>query len=142
MGLGALLVPRRVEEPGIEDHRVAEMTPSERALSDLSGLKRGMLSVMASQTIASYWLPQRLVAFRAKHPHVAVKALIGNTAEVAKAVADGKVEIEYKNLILHADHVQYNSKTYLAVARGNVQLEIAETSNDLGYAIRVMLEIA
>ncbi len=48
---------------------------------------------MASQTIASYWLPQRLVAFRARHPQVAVKALIGNTAEVAEAVADGKVEI-------------------------------------------------
>lgn len=66
---------------------------AERALSDLAGLKRGTLSVMASQTIASYWLPQRLVAFRAKHPHVAVKALIGNTAEVALAVAEGKVEI-------------------------------------------------
>lgn len=66
---------------------------AERALSDLAGLKRGTLSVMASQTIASYWLPQRLVAFRAKHPHVAIRALIDNTAEVAKAVADGKVEI-------------------------------------------------
>ena len=72
---------------------LAQAAAAERALSDLAGLKRGMLSVMASQTIASYWLPQRLVAFRAKHPHVAVKALIGNTAEVAKAVADGKVEI-------------------------------------------------
>ena len=60
---------------------LAQAAAAERALSDLAGLKRGMLSVMASQTIASYWLPQRLVAFRAKHPHVAVKALIGNTAE-------------------------------------------------------------
>ncbi len=38
--------------------------------------------------------------------------------------ADGKVEIQYKNLTLHADHVQYNSKTYLAVAQGNVQLDV------------------
>ena len=38
--------------------------------------------------------------------------------------ADGKVEIQYKNLKLHADHVQYNAKTYMAVAHGNVQLEV------------------
>jgi LPS-assembly protein len=38
--------------------------------------------------------------------------------------ADGKVEIQYKDLTLHADHVQYNSKTYLAVAQGNVQLDV------------------
>jgi len=72
---------------------LAQADAAERALSDLAGLKRGSLSVMASQTIASYWLPQRLVAFRDKHPHVAVKALIGNTAEVAAAVAQGVVEI-------------------------------------------------
>ena len=38
--------------------------------------------------------------------------------------ADGKVEIQYKNLTLHADHVQYNSKTYLAVAQGKVILDV------------------
>jgi DNA-binding transcriptional LysR family regulator len=72
---------------------LAQADAAERALSDLAGLKRGTLSVMASQTIASYWLPEKLVAFRARHPHVAIKALVGNTAEVASAVADGKVEI-------------------------------------------------
>src|SRR6185312_116036 len=72
---------------------LAQADGAERALSDLAGLKRGMLSGMASQTIASYWLPPKLVAFRARHPNVTVKASIGNTAEVAKAVAEGKVEI-------------------------------------------------
>ncbi len=38
--------------------------------------------------------------------------------------ADGKVEIQYKNLRLRADHVQYNTKTYLATATGNVQLDV------------------
>jgi lipopolysaccharide assembly outer membrane protein LptD (OstA) len=37
--------------------------------------------------------------------------------------ADGRVQIEYRNLRLRADHVQYNSKTYLVTARGNVQLD-------------------
>ncbi len=34
--------------------------------------------------------------------------------------ADGKVEIQYKNLRLRADHVQYNTKTYMATANGHV----------------------
>ena len=72
---------------------VAQADAAERALADLAGMKRGLLSVMASQTIASYWLPPKLVAFRAAHPQVTIKALIGNTAEVAAAVAEGKVEI-------------------------------------------------
>ncbi len=72
---------------------IAQADAASRALSDLAGMKRGSLTLMASQTIASYWLPPRLVAFRERHPQVAVKALIGNTAEVAQAVADGRVEI-------------------------------------------------
>ena len=43
-------------------------------------------------------------------------------------LADGKVEIKYKNLKLSADHVQYNDKTYTALAQGNVQLDV-ETHN-------------
>src|SRR5579872_4218548 len=38
--------------------------------------------------------------------------------------ADGKVEIEYKNLKLSADHVQYNDKSYTAAAQGNVRLDV------------------
>ncbi|MGH9680930.1 MAG: LPS-assembly protein LptD [Candidatus Acidiferrales bacterium] len=38
--------------------------------------------------------------------------------------ADGKVVIRYRNLELRADHVQYNSKTYEATARGNVTLDV------------------
>ena len=72
---------------------LAQADAAAQALSDLAGMKRGNLVVMASQTIASYWLPLKLVAFRARHPQVSVKALIGNTAEVAEAVAVGRVEI-------------------------------------------------
>src|ERR1700676_3511330 len=38
--------------------------------------------------------------------------------------ADGKVEIQYRNYRLRADHVQYNSKTYVAAASGHVQLDV------------------
>ncbi len=38
--------------------------------------------------------------------------------------ADGNVEIQYKNLRFRADHVQYNTKTFLATARDHVQLDV------------------
>jgi DNA-binding transcriptional LysR family regulator len=72
---------------------IAQADAAERALADLAGMKRGTLTLMASQTIASYWLPPKLVQYRALHPNVAIKAMIGNTAEVADAVRLGRVEI-------------------------------------------------
>jgi LPS-assembly protein len=38
--------------------------------------------------------------------------------------ADGMVEIQYKNLRMRADHVQYNTKTYQATARGHILFDI------------------
>src|SRR5580704_8949239 len=38
--------------------------------------------------------------------------------------ADGKVEIQYKNLRLRADHVQYNTKTYMVTASGHVMFDV------------------
>jgi LPS-assembly protein len=38
--------------------------------------------------------------------------------------ADGAVQVQYRNLQLRADHVQYNTKTYMAAARGNVHLDV------------------
>ena len=38
--------------------------------------------------------------------------------------ADGNVEIQYRNLRLRADHVQYDTKTYQATARGHVQFDV------------------
>ena len=68
---------------------------AELALSELGGLKRGTLSVMASQTIASYWLPRHLVAFRALHPGVGIRLGVGNTAEVAAAVLAGTADLGF-----------------------------------------------
>ncbi|WP_240232406.1 LysR family transcriptional regulator [Devosia lacusdianchii] len=66
---------------------------AENALDDLSGLRRGRLSVMASQTIASYWLPQRLVAFRRAYPQVELDLGFTNTNLVADGVQSGRAEL-------------------------------------------------
>jgi DNA-binding transcriptional LysR family regulator len=72
---------------------LARATAAEAALADLGDLSRGRLSIHASQTIASYWLPPRLVAFHRAYPGIALSVSIGNTADVAKAVANGAAEL-------------------------------------------------
>jgi DNA-binding transcriptional LysR family regulator len=58
-------------------------------LEDRASEATGRVSVAASQTIASYWLPRRLSAFRFTHPGVRLDVVIGNTREVEAAVVDG-----------------------------------------------------
>lgn len=64
-------------------------------LHDLGTLERGSLTVQASQTIAGYWLPRHLVALRRRHPGLAVRLTIGNTAQVARAVEDGAADLGF-----------------------------------------------
>ena len=74
---------------------LARAEAAELALAELSGLARGRLRVHASQTIASYWLPRHLVAFRRAHPGMEVRMAIGNTAQVAASVRDGEAELGF-----------------------------------------------
>ena len=64
-------------------------------LDEFAGLQRGTLAVQASQTIASYWLPRHLVAFRHHYPHIELHVSIGNTAQVAASVREGAVELGF-----------------------------------------------
>jgi LPS-assembly protein len=53
--------------------------------------------------------------------------------------ADGNVEIRYQNLRLRADHVEYNSETGQAAARGNVRFEMDSQfieASDATYNLR------
>lgn len=67
----------------------------ELVLSELGGLQRGSLNVFASQTIASYWLPPRLMDFHSKFPGIALQLTIGNTRTVADAVISGEADIGF-----------------------------------------------
>ena len=74
---------------------LARAEATERVLADLSGMRRGSLTVEASQTIASYWLPSRLVAFRRAWPDIDVKLAVGNTQQVGRAVSEGAAELGF-----------------------------------------------
>ncbi|MCA8903625.1 MAG: LysR family transcriptional regulator [Hyphomonas sp.] len=64
-------------------------------LSELGGLRRGALHVQASQTIANYWLPPRLMRFHDAHPGVDVRLGVGNTQSVTRAVMEGEAELGF-----------------------------------------------
>lgn len=74
---------------------LARARSAELVLSELGGLMRGTLSVHASQTIASYWLPPRLMAFRAAYPGIALTLTLGNTRTVANAVIGGEADLGF-----------------------------------------------
>ncbi len=74
---------------------LARAEAAELALMEFGSLKRGMLSLAASQTIADYWLPRHLVAFRRAYPRIAMRVTIDNTARVAAAVENRAAELGF-----------------------------------------------
>jgi LPS-assembly protein len=53
--------------------------------------------------------------------------------------ADGDVDVRYQNTRLRADHVEYNEDTYVAIARGHVQLDYMTQhieADDARYELR------
>jgi DNA-binding transcriptional LysR family regulator len=74
---------------------LARAEAAELVLAELGGLQRGTLAIHASKTIASYWLPRHLVAFRRAYPAIDIRLSVGNTAEVAAAVHEGLAEIGF-----------------------------------------------
>src|ERR1700760_4495092 len=66
-----------------------------QVLDDLAGLKRGSLTLAASQTVANYWLPPRIEAFRKAHPGIDLRVTIANTEQVAQAVHRGDADLGF-----------------------------------------------
>jgi DNA-binding transcriptional LysR family regulator len=62
-------------------------------IEDLADVPAGAVSIAASHTTASYWLPRRLATFHAANPAVRLNVVIRNTREVETAVVDGEVHV-------------------------------------------------
>ena len=72
---------------------LARVQAAEALLTDLAGLKRGALSLAASQTVGNYWLPPVMQRYRERHPGVALSLRIGNTEQVAHWVHETSADI-------------------------------------------------
>jgi DNA-binding transcriptional LysR family regulator len=94
---------------------LAAVEAAELALIEFSNLKRGLLSVQASQTVANYWLPRHLAAFRSAYPQIEIRASIGNTAQVAIAVENRETELGFVEGAIHSEQL-----TSTTVARDQI----------------------
>jgi len=74
---------------------VARAKAAARILDDLAGLKRGSLTLAASQTVANYWLPPRIETFRRTYPGIDLRVRIANTEQVAHAVIQGNADLGF-----------------------------------------------
>jgi DNA-binding transcriptional LysR family regulator len=83
---GRLLYDRGRELFGVE--RVAE-----RELRELRGLKRGVLRIGASTTIATYFLPPILGRFHLRHPRVRIRASSANTRTILRRLLESRIDV-------------------------------------------------
>lgn len=74
---------------------LARASAAEAVLSDLAGLKRGSLSLAASQTVGNYWLPRLINRFQAVHPGIELRLSLGNTETVTALVHDGAADLGF-----------------------------------------------
>ena len=93
---------------------LARAKDATQVLNDLAGLKRGSLSIAASQTVGNYWLPRRVQTFHAAYPGIELKLSISNTEQVARMVREGSadlglVEGEVDESLLAADEIDGDS---------------------------------
>lgn len=74
---------------------LARASAAEKVLADLAGLVHGTLALAGSQTVANYWLPPLIEAYRCRYPGVAVSLIIGNTDFVAARVQEGAADLGF-----------------------------------------------
>jgi DNA-binding transcriptional LysR family regulator len=74
---------------------LARAAAAETVLADLAGLKRGSLSLAASQTVGNYWLPPLMHRYRAAYPGIALGLTIGNSETVTAMVRDGIADLGF-----------------------------------------------
>jgi DNA-binding transcriptional LysR family regulator len=74
---------------------LARAEEAQRMLDDAAGLEQGRLSLVASQTIAGYWLPPVVACFKARYPGIVIDLSIGNSAQAADWVRDGTAELGF-----------------------------------------------
>lgn len=124
---------------------LARADAAAQALEDLSGLRRGVVTLAASQTVASYWLPPRLVRFRQAYPQIELRMSVGNTAQVARAVLEGSAELGFAEGAVDEPALSYrrigSDRLALLVAPGRPLASQAQVSaKDLAEADWVLRE--
>jgi len=72
---------------------LARAREAEQTLHEVTGGLRGMLKIAASQTVANFWLPERLARFHGAYPGLTLVLKIGNTDRAVAQVLAGEADI-------------------------------------------------
>lgn len=72
---------------------LARAREAEQTLHEATGGLRGTLKLAASQTVANFWLPERLARFHAAYPGLTLGLEIGNTDRAVAQVLAGEADI-------------------------------------------------
>lgn len=91
---------------------MALMGAAEQRIADLSGMRRGKLSLGASFPIGVYILPGILATYRSRFPQVEVKLEISTSAKIEARVLENKLDI---GLVSHdVDHPKLVSREFMS----------------------------
>ncbi|TVP69415.1 MAG: LysR family transcriptional regulator [Rhodobacteraceae bacterium] len=82
--------------------QIAEMDRLRSQIADLSGMRRGHVSVACSQALAPYFLPAQVMEYNAQYPHVTFNISVSDRGAAEHALADFSADFA---LIFGATHL-------------------------------------
>ncbi len=141
-------------------HVRAQLSDMERVksqIADLTGERRGHVSIACSQALLPYFMPEQIYTYRAAHPAVTFNALLRDRAAAEQSLVDSSADLalvfepvrmmEFQVLLTIRQplHVVMNSKHPLAKnetlrLRDALIYPVALPSHE--YGVRHLLEIA
>jgi DNA-binding transcriptional LysR family regulator len=122
---------------------LARAAMAEATLAEFAGLRRGSLSLAASQTIGNYWLPKFIHRFAVRHPGVAMKLVIANTRAVAALTREGAADLGFIEGTVDDAALALESvggDELVLVAAPGVELDVVEPARGLRSARFVVRE--
>ncbi|WP_417271751.1 LysR substrate-binding domain-containing protein [Celeribacter halophilus] len=104
-------------------------------LAASAGLQRGQVRLVASQTVANYWLPPLMQGFYEDHPGIELHLKIMNTHDAGQAITEGAADLGFVE-----DEVSSPAFILLPAAEDQLVVVSATPVTDLAAAKWVMRE--
>lgn len=76
------------------------------AINAFYGLERGRLTVGASTTIATYWLPPHVMSFKKRHPGIDLRLISANTSQIVDMLIDCQLDVALVEGPVEDPHVE------------------------------------
>jgi DNA-binding transcriptional LysR family regulator len=74
-------------------HQLSDMERVRSQIADLSGVRRGHVTIACSQALLPYFLPEQIAQYRGEHPHVTFGVFLRDREAAEQALADHTADI-------------------------------------------------